>query len=228
MRKHGMTDYGKIFPLWKSSCHKEWVDYTNHDFVLALADGSLPRASFIKYLIQDYLFLIHFSRAWALAVTKTDLPEEMRLCASVLNNLVNEEIQLHIKTCLKEGITESRIIQAKETPENIAYTRYVLDIGHRGDFIDLLAVLAPCVMGYGEIGKYLDENSTSDQYIEWIKVYSGYEYQQSCHETAKLIDQAIARRLGDKAIESLRWIKLCEEFKQATILESAFWDMGLT
>ena len=143
-----MDNYGKIFPLWKSHCSQEWSDYVKHDFVKGLGDGTLPRQKYVKYLIQDYIFLIHFSRAWALAVTKTDLPEEMRLCASILNGLVNEEIQLHIETCLREGLSESEIIEADEAPENLAYTRYVLDVGHRGDFIDLLAESTPQRLGF--------------------------------------------------------------------------------
>ena len=135
-----MDNYGVIFPLWKSHCFQEWSDYIHHDFVKGLGDGTLPRQKYLKYLVQDYIFLIHFSRAWALAVTKTELPEEMRLCTSILNSLVNEEIQLHVATCLQEGLSENEIIQANEAPENLAYTRYVLDVGHRGDFIDLLAV----------------------------------------------------------------------------------------
>ena len=222
-----MDNYGEIFPLWKSHCSQEWSDYVKHDFVKGLGDGTLPRQKYVKYLIQDYSFLIHFSRAWALAVTKTDLPEEMRLCASILNGLVNEEIQLHIETCLREGLSESEIIEADEAPENLAYTRYVLDVGHRGDFIDLLAVLAPCILGYGEIGRNLKLNKSSENYVEWIKVYSGTDYQNSCFETANLIDQAVRTRLGDNATETIRWSKLCDQFRQATMLESAFWDMGL-
>ena len=222
-----LKDYGVIFPKWKRHCSQEWSNYIQHDFVKGLCDGSLVREKYLNYLIQDYIFLIHFSRAWALAVTKTDSPEEMRLCASVLNSLVNEEIQLHVETCLREGLSEKKIIGAAEEPENIAYTRYVLDVGHQGDFIDLLAALAPCVMGYGEIGINLKSYKSSDNYAEWINVYSGEDYQRSCFDTANLIDQAVKVRLGDNPENTVRWPSLCKKFKQATILESAFWDMAL-
>ena len=222
-----MKDYGVIFPMWKRHCSQEWSNYIQHDFVKGLRDGSLVREKYLNYLIQDYIFLIHFSRAWALAITKTDSPEEMRLCASVLNSLVNEEIQLHVETCLREGLSEKEIFEAAEEPENIAYTRYVLDAGHQGDFIDLLAALAPCVMGYGEIGRNLKSDKSSDNYAEWINVYSGEDYQRSCFDTANLIDQAVKVRLGDNPENTVRWPSLCKQFKQATILESAFWDMAL-
>ena len=222
-----MENYGVVFPIWKSHCTQEWKNYIYHDFVKGLGDGTLEREKYLNYLIQDYIFLIHFSRAWALAVTKTELPDEMRLCASVLNSLVNEEIQLHVETCLSEGLLEKEIIEANEEPENIAYTRYVLDVGHRGDFLDLLAVLAPCVLGYGEIGYNLKGRMTSSNYADWITVYSGDDYQKACFEMAGLIDQAVNIRLGANPEGAIRWPNLCDQFKKATRLEVAFWDMGL-
>ena len=46
--------------------------------VLLLATGELPEACFRRYLVQDYLFLIHFARAWGLAIYKSDQLAEMR------------------------------------------------------------------------------------------------------------------------------------------------------
>ena len=78
----------------------------------------------------------------------------------------NEEIALHIKTCAEAGIDEATLFATQERQENLAYTRYVLDAGHSGDLLDLLAALAPCVMGYGEIGSHLAATKTSDTYAE--------------------------------------------------------------
>jgi thiaminase (transcriptional activator TenA) len=49
----------------------EWRAYTEHPFTNGLADGSLAEAAFRHYLVQDYLFLIEFARAYALCVAKT-------------------------------------------------------------------------------------------------------------------------------------------------------------
>ncbi|KAI3397551.1 hypothetical protein diail_10644 [Diaporthe ilicicola] len=44
-----------------------WHEFINHPFVLAMGNGTLPLESFKGYLVQDYLYLIHFARANALA-----------------------------------------------------------------------------------------------------------------------------------------------------------------
>ena len=218
--------YGSTFEKWRAAAGPAWSDYTRHSFVKGLGDGSLPRAAFLHYLTQDYVFLIHFSRAWALAVTKAETVDEMRLAAGTVNALINEEIALHIKTCAAAGIPEEALFNAEERMENLAYTRFVLDAGHSGDLLDLLAALAPCVMGYGEIGTTLKSSATSDIYAEWINTYAGVEYQGVCKDVGALIDQATARRLGDNPETSPRWDGLCARFTQATKLEVGFWDMA--
>ncbi|MBI3515697.1 MAG: thiaminase II, partial [Proteobacteria bacterium] len=52
-----------LFGSLVSGATASWRAYTEHAFVRDLGDGSLPRAAFQHYLIQDYLFLIHFCRA---------------------------------------------------------------------------------------------------------------------------------------------------------------------
>ena len=135
--------YGRTFPLWRAAAGDTWHDYTRHAFVEGMRDGSLPRDAFLHYLVQDYVFLVHFSRAWALAVTKAETLDEMRACAATVHALLDEEMRLHVQTCAAEGISEEALFSAEEAPQNLAYTRYVLDAGHSGDFLDLLAALAP-------------------------------------------------------------------------------------
>jgi thiaminase/transcriptional activator TenA len=49
-----------------------------------LADGSLAEAAFRHYLVQDYLFLIEFARAYALSVYKSPKLADMREAAAGL------------------------------------------------------------------------------------------------------------------------------------------------
>ncbi|WP_306131975.1 TenA family protein [Roseivivax marinus] len=220
--------YGAIFPLWQTAAGQTWNEYTRHAFVEGLRDGTLPREAFLRYLVQDYLFLIHFSRAWALAVTKAETSEEMRACAATVHALLNEELGLHINTCAAEGIPEEQLFAAREAPQNLAYTRYVLDAGHSGDFLDLMAALAPCVLGYGEIGARLAAEAGETPYADWIATYAGADYQRTCQEVGALIDAATARRLGEAPESSPRWPRLCARFELATRLEVDFWGMGLS
>ncbi len=221
-------DYGRTFGLWRSGAAEEWTDYTRHAFVEGLCDGTLPRAAFLHYLVQDYVFLVHFARAWSLAVIKSETLEEMRVCAGTVDALVNHEMSLHVQTCAAAGIDEQTLFSAPEAVENLAYTRYVMDAGMQGDFIDLMAALAPCVMGYGEIGLRLAQSRTHDTpYGDWIGTYAAADYQQVCTTVGAMIDTAVDRRIGDLATSPRRQA-IQDRFTKATALEVGFWQMGLT
>ena len=49
----------------------------------------------------------------------------------------------------------------------------------------------------------------------------------SCSELGKVIDNALKSRIGDNYEQSEQWKKLIKHFRQATILEVKFWEMGL-
>ncbi|MEP5151376.1 thiaminase II [Planktotalea sp.] len=220
-------NYGKTFALWREGAGEAWDDYTHHAFVRGLENGTLPRAAFLLYLVQDYVFLVHFSRAWSLAVVKSETIDEMKICAGTVNALVNHEMSLHVKTCAAAGIEEATLFNAREAVENLAYTRFVMDAGLQGDFLDLMAALAPCVMGYGEIGLRLAKSKAPDTpYAEWIETYADPDYQAVCESVGAMIDSAVESRIGDLS-GAPRAARLQDRFTMATTLEIGFWQMGL-
>lgn len=219
--------YGTTHPLWRAAAGPVWEEYTHHRFVEGVQNGTLPDACFLHYLRQDYVYLMHYAKAWALGVTKADTLEEMRACSATVEGLVNAEMILHVDVCASHGIDQQALFATEERSATMAYTRYVLATGHAGDFLDLMAALAPCVWGYGEIGARLLAQSHAPQYLAWIETYGGAQYQDICHEVGAMIDAAILRRLGPDPQSSPRWPGLCRIFRQASKLEVDFWAMGL-
>jgi thiaminase/transcriptional activator TenA len=220
--------YGEVFKILKDKNVNVWLYYTKHEFVQKLANDSLHENCFLNYLKQDYLFLIQFSKAWSLAILKSDNLEEMKIAASTVNELINFEMGLHISLCEKYGISKLDLENTEEKNENIAYTRYVLELGYSGDFLDLLSALAPCVLGYGEIGINLqNSNPKISMYKKWIETYSSSEYQSVCLNVGKLIDKSFKLRLGENYTNTYKWNKASLIFKKATSLEVDFWNMAL-
>ena len=56
-----------LFDRLKAAALPDWNAYVDHRFVRQMGEGTLPEPVFRTYLVQDYLFLIQFARAWALA-----------------------------------------------------------------------------------------------------------------------------------------------------------------
>jgi len=210
----------------KTGCAEEWRAYVEHDFTRGLADGTLSQASFKHYLIQDYLFLKHFSRAWALMVYKAEDVAAMQSAVGVLDGLLNHEMALHLDYCAQWGIERDQLEATPEARANMAYTRYVLDAGMAGDRLDLLTTLAPCVVGYAEIGlecAHKNEGALDQHpYAHWIKTYSGDEFQELARDVREQMDTLFSTRGGEHRLASLQKL-----FTDATRLEQSFWDMGL-
>lgn len=227
-----MTDYGSaVFASLRAQTSETWRTYVEHEFVKTMGDGTLPRTAFLHYLKQDYLFLVHFARAWALAVFKSDRIDEMRTAAMTVHALIHDEMQLHIETCAAAGIPEVTLATTVEEPENLAYTRFVIDMGMRGDLLDLLVALSPCVFGYGDIGTRLAAEThgppCDHPYKEWIETYAGRDYQSVCVDIGALLENVAKRLIGPEAMQSPRWPNLLHTFESASRLEAAFWGMGL-
>ena len=220
--------YGKIFSILKENNLSYWNSYTKHDFVSKLSNSTLNKKIFLNYLIQDYLFLIQFSKAWSLAIVKSDTLDEMKVAANTVNGLINFEMDLHIDLCGSYGISKIDLENANEENENIAYTRYVLEAGYSGDLLDLLAALIPCVLGYGEIGVNNRNVKPEDHmYQKWLETYSSKEYQQICNEVATMFDNAVFLRLGKSYNNNYKWNNIKKIFRKAVLLEIDFWNMSM-
>jgi thiaminase (transcriptional activator TenA) len=217
---------GELFTRLVAAAGATWPAYTRHEFVLALARGDLPEAAFRRYLVQDYLFLLHFARAWGLAVYKSDTLSEMRRAQSLVGATLDVEIGLHVDYCRGWGLGEARLAAEPEALETVAYTRFVLDRGLAGDRLDLEVALAPCMIGYAEIAaERLSDPSTrrdGNPYREWLDMYAGAEYQGLARDCAAALDEQFARRGGEG-----RFPALAACFATATRLEADFWAMGL-
>jgi thiaminase/transcriptional activator TenA len=215
-----------LFARLRAAAGPDWQAYTGHEFVRRLGDGTLPEECFRHYLVQDYLFLIHFARAYALAAYKSDTIEDIRAASRTVAALLDTEMSLHVQFCAGWGITEADMQATVEAPANMAYTRFVLERGTAGDTLDLHTALAPCVVGYAEIGRLLAADpktkTEGNPYGPWIEMYGGEDYQAVARGAVERLDDLSARRGGDARFESL-----AATFSAATRLEAGFWDMGM-
>ncbi|KAI9755632.1 MAG: hypothetical protein M4579_004205 [Chaenotheca gracillima] len=182
-----------------------WRAHTEHDFVARIADGTLPMENFKFYLIQDYLYLVQFARANALAGYKAKSMDAISASAEIVLH-IHREMALHLDySCT-------------------AYTRYMLDVGHAEDYFALQIAFAPCLIGYAVIARRLYNDPSTlregNPYFKWIENYVAEDY-----TTAVKVGSELLERLAVKQSPS-RIEELVKIFVQATRMEAGFWDMG--
>jgi thiaminase/transcriptional activator TenA len=214
-----------FFADLKAKAAPEWRAYTHHPFTTAMANGTLPEPAFRHYLVQDYLFLIEFARAYALAIYKAPRLADMRDAADTVHAILDIEMGLHVKLCAAWGLSEGDLERATPAAEMLAYTRYVLDAGMRGDLLTLKVALSPCVIGYADIAARLTTEpgatDPSNPYRVWIEEYAGAGYRALADKAVTQLDD-LAKRYATPAREA----EVLTVFKEATRLEADFWEMG--
>lgn len=209
-----------------AACHDEWRAYIEHDFVRQLGDGSLQQDAFRHYLKQDYLFLIHFGRAYALATYKSRDINELHHSLAGLKTIIDVELGLHVDYCRQWGISEAELAALPEASATLAYTRYVLDTGNRGDLLDMHVALAPCLVGYAVVADWLNARAetvrgAANPYDAWIAMYESEEFQAARRAEEAWLDARLAE------VTPRRFEELVRVFRDATRLEIDFWQMGL-
>jgi hypothetical protein len=80
-----------LFARLRSVRRAEWESYVVHAFVRGIGSGTLPVESFRHYLLQDYLFLVHYARAWALVCAKAGTLDDMRFAQGCVHAILDVE-----------------------------------------------------------------------------------------------------------------------------------------
>ncbi|KAH8653411.1 Phosphomethylpyrimidine kinase-domain-containing protein [Xylariales sp. PMI_506] len=200
-----------------------WQRFVYHPFVLALGSGKLPLNSFKGYLVQDYLYLVHFARANALASYKAKNMLDVAAGAKIVTH-IHTEMQLHLDYCAGFGLSKADIESTEEQQACTAYTRYVLDIGQSQDWLALQLALAPCLLGYGAIARMLHDDSRTDRtdtntYWKWILNYVADDYVEAVKTGWALIERHAVLQSPSRIEE------LVKIFAHATKMEVGFWEM---
>ena len=204
----------------------DWTQYISHPFVRRIGDGSLKRDCFEHYLKQDYIFLLHFARAFGLAAFKSTSLKELQHAKTSMTGILDIELGLHVQYCKDWGIPQAELDVIIESTANMAYTRFVMERGLAGDLLDLNVALAPCIIGYAEVAKWLSEQpflkKKGNPYHSWLSMYLSDEYQALAKSHQSLLDETDLSTLSEGRLNAL-----VRTFGAATRLEVNFWQMGL-
>jgi thiaminase len=106
-------------------------------------------------------------------------------------------MRLHIDYCAEFGITLAAMEATTEQQACTAYTRYVLDVGQSEDWLALQVALAPCLLGYGAVGRALHDDpravkTDANMYWRWIRNYVADDYVEAVSTGRRLLERHAA------------------------------------
>lgn len=200
-----------------------WEKTHEHPFVVGMGNGDLPVESFIRYMKQDYVFLVDYSKLFALGAVKAKDIDTMAAFAKLLHETLHGEMDLHREYAARFGINNQQLEETQPSPINLAYTRYMLNVAQNGSLEELISALLPCMWSYWEIGKMLANRyqGASDHYLygDWVKMYSSNEFGALAEWLINLLD-TLTEGKPERELAILE-----EHFLTTSRFEYMFWDM---
>ncbi len=187
----------------------------DHPFNVELAEGTLDLKKFQFYLKQDALYLVDFSKALALAGTKTTNESDLDLFLKFAEGALIAERSLH------EYYFEQFQIEheTEESPACFTYTRFLIATASQGSLSEAMGALLPCFWIYREVGSHIHKHSKSNNpFQKWINTYSGEEFHQVVEDAINVTDR-IAETVGPHQVDVME-----QAFIKSTRLEWMFWD----
>lgn len=200
-----------------------WKANHEHPFVQEIGSGTLDLEAFKYYMKQDYLYLIEYSRVFALGAVKAPDLDTMAIFSTYLQSTLNHEMSLHRSYAKRLGISTEELEQAEPAPTTISYSSYMISEAQKGSLAHLIAVILPCAWSYSEIGKKLSKIPGAlehTEYGEWIQMYQDEEFAAIADWLCSKLDQ-LARSLDEAERTRIETI-----FLTSSRFEYLFWEMA--
>ena len=200
-----------------------WESYNEHPFLRGIEDGTLDREKFRYYLIQDYLYLVEFTKVFSLGIAKAKSPETMQLFSQFVTLLIEEELDIHRGYIGKIAVSREEIDATPRALDNLSYTSYMLRVAYEEGEAEILTAILPCAYSYEIIAKNIlvRNPAAADHpfYGEWLRGYAG-----SYGDINIVLLETIDRLTGHYTEAQLR--RLEEIFIACSRYELAFWELG--
>ena len=174
-----------------------------HPFVTGLTDGSLPRAAFEFYVVQDALYLRGYARALSLVSAHASDATEIALFATHAADAIGVERALHGGLLGELGIDPRTVDTGRPAPATSAYVDHLIAATATGSYADGIAAVLPCYWIYAEVGRHLLVTGSPDPvYAQWIQAYGGDDFTavvQAVLDTAERIGNDLGGADRDRA-----------------------------
>jgi thiaminase len=188
-----------------------------HDVVRQLADGSLPSEAFLRYLMQNALFLSEYAAALRNALEGGVQPSVAGLLTGLETAISGSAIDRHMAEYKFRAGRDLDLQAATPSPVTTAYARHLRASGRSGGAAILAAIL-PGEQSYAAAGRYYAASgdlTSANPYAKWIARY-----------TAGQVDRLVEEILTGIAIAGRTRQELLRVYERSVQLDEHFWEMA--
>lgn len=201
-----------------------WAGYHTHPFVTGIKNGTLDVKKFRGYMIQDYWYLMDYTKVFAVGVAKSKSVEVMKLFAKYIQSILEGEVNVHNGYMKMFGITQEELEQTPIAQDNRSYTSYMLSVAYKGGEAEVLTAIFSCAYSYEVIARRMvEECPTAPDHPLYGRWVQGYTAERYLRNNVQLMDM-LERLTADYTEIQLRYLE--EIFVACSRYEAAFWDMA--
>lgn len=199
-----------------------WDKCLNSPFVQELKTGDLPIEKFKEYMIQDSIYLKHYARVYGQAIYQSSALRDIQMYYSVLSFVNDTEGVVRLEYLKRFGLTDDDIELIAPLPENQNYIDFMVNVASKGDSLEILMAVLPCMLSYSYIFKIVgsEEGVNNSPYYDFIGDYLAPEMEAICQEWIAFADEKCQQLSDDKKTE------LMKIFREGSLLELDFWKMA--
>jgi thiaminase (transcriptional activator TenA) len=192
-----------------------------HPFITGLTDGSLPRAAFRHYIVQDAHYLRGYAKSLAACAAKAPNEDATVMFAEHAAGAIAAERDLHAALLEDLGTTVAAAAAEPVAPTTRAYVSYLMASALSGSYAEAVGAVLPCYWIYARVGEALLAAGTPDPlYARWIAMYGGEAFQAVVDAVLAETDR-VGATLSPTELDRMR-----EHFTTTSRYEWMFWDAG--
>ena len=205
-----------------------------HPFVVSVRDGSIDVGTMRWYLEQDFLYLVHYGRAFKILSARVPVENAARHLTSCAEALSPTRLGKEAASAFAiAGLKYEDVMQAEQAPYTRLYTDHLLATACLDPYPSAMASLMPCPMTYQRLFSEPEPDGSPPPVMQsepatesaklckaWVKHYGSKGYRAYVSKWEKIIDEVAEQA---SAAEQDAMLK---EFDLATRMEYMFWEMA--
>lgn len=186
-----------------------------------LLSGELDEQVFKDYIVQDYLYLQNYKKAYAILLLKAPDESAMQFMLTSIN-IIDEEIDsIHKNYIDKYNVTGDKLSTTEPNPSTEFYNSYLIKTATIEPFEVGIMAMLPCQWIYYQLGVDLKQSSKvqNNKYQTWIDGYGDETWEKSETKTAVDFVEKYMRATTDE-----NRLKMKKAYETSMKLEYMFWD----
>lgn len=199
-----------------------WEEASSKPFVIEMANGTLDKELFRRYMLQDYLYLKDYIRILKQIWETAEAEETKAFLQKIIDGTVDETERVHMANMKELGITGDEIEKSVKFPVITEYIDYMRKCTDEYGLLGGITSLLQCSWVYAYIAENCVRKFTKDisasGYSFWFEAYSCQSYLDTNQMWIDLLDE-LSAGTDEKTSD-----EMCRIFERCAIFENELWD----